>query len=119
MGVRGLVNKSAPGEILFLAIKTVAAGRYYFDGSPGARHSKPLPGHTYSNQTLENEPLTENEKDYLQTMATNLSYYECAQSPGFTAPLMEATRVSLFERLQVKSRVGLVVYAVENGIVRF
>ena len=48
-----------------------------------------------------------------------MTYKEIAQAMNITPRAIDGYRDSLFEKLDVKSRVGLAIYAVKNGIVTF
>jgi DNA-binding NarL/FixJ family response regulator len=46
-----------------------------------------------------------------------MTYKEIAQTMKLTPRNIDAFRDSLFDKLDVKSRVGLAIYAVKNGII--
>ena len=48
-----------------------------------------------------------------------MTYKEIAQSMHITPRAIDGYRDALFEKLDVKSRVGLAIYSVKNGIVTF
>lgn len=59
--------------------------------------------------------LTEREKELLRYCPTEMSYKEIAALMFCSPRTVESYRDSLFEKLKVKSRVGLAVYAMQNG----
>jgi DNA-binding CsgD family transcriptional regulator len=48
-----------------------------------------------------------------------MTYKEIAAQLKITPRVIDSYRDNLFEKLDVKSRVGLALYAVKNGIVTF
>lgn len=61
--------------------------------------------------------LSERELDFLRYSCTELSYKEIADKMFVSPRTIDGYREALFEKLEIKSRVGLVIYAIKNGIV--
>jgi len=61
--------------------------------------------------------LSENEISFLKLAATDLTYKEMAQKMQISPRTVDNYRDALFLKLNVKSRVGLAMYAVKSGIV--
>ena len=68
---------------------------------------------TFDNLKLMNE----NELEFLRLASTDLTYKEIAAHLNLSPRAIDGYRDILFEKLDVKSRVGLDIYAVNNGIV--
>jgi len=68
---------------------------------------------------LERSILNDTEIDFLKLASTEMTYKEIAQAMHMTPRHIDSYRDCLFTKLDVKSRVGLVIYAVKNGIVNF
>jgi two-component system, NarL family, invasion response regulator UvrY len=62
--------------------------------------------------------LSERETEFLQYACTELTYREMAEKMFCSPRTVEGYRDGLFERLGLKTRVGLVVFAIKNGIVK-
>jgi len=62
--------------------------------------------------------LSEREIAFLQLACTDLPYKAFAPLMQVNPRMVETTRDKLFRKLEVRSRVGLAVYAVKNGIHR-
>jgi len=60
--------------------------------------------------------ITEREKEFLQYTVTEMSYKEIAEKMFCSTRTVESYRDSLFEKFGLKSRVGLAVYAIKNGM---
>jgi len=61
--------------------------------------------------------LNEREIEFLKLACTELTYKEIAERMFLSARTIDGYRDTLFEKLNLKSRVGLVMYALKNGIV--
>lgn len=59
--------------------------------------------------------ITEREKEFLQYSITEMGYKEIAEKMFCSPRTVESYRDSLFEKLGLKTRVGLAVYAMKNG----
>ena len=62
--------------------------------------------------------LTEREIEFLQHCCTDLSYREIAEKMCVSFRTVDGYRESCSEKLQVKSRIGFVTYAIKEGLVR-
>lgn len=61
--------------------------------------------------------LNEKEREFLRWVCTELSYKEIAANMHISPRTADDYRQSLFGKLKVHSRVGLVMYAIKHGIV--
>jgi len=61
--------------------------------------------------------LNAREIDFLKLVCTEMTYKEIAEKMYLSARTIDGYRDALFEKLNVKSRVGLVLYAIKNNIV--
>ena len=62
--------------------------------------------------------LNDRETEFLKLVCTELTYKEIADRMHLSPRTIDSYRDNLFEKLQLKTRVGLVMYAVKNCIVR-
>ncbi|MCX6316703.1 MAG: response regulator transcription factor [Bacteroidetes bacterium] len=69
----------------------------------------------HSQQLLE---LNEREIEFLKLASTEMTYREIAEHMHLSPRTIDGYRDSLFEKLNIKNRVGLVLYAIKNGIVQ-
>ena len=60
--------------------------------------------------------LNEREREFLRWTCSELSYKEIAAKMSLSPHTVDDYRQSLFNKLKVHSRVGLVIYAIKNGI---
>jgi DNA-binding NarL/FixJ family response regulator len=58
--------------------------------------------------------LKDREMDFLRLVCTEMTYKEIASQMQLSPKTIDGYRESLFEKLQIKSRVGLAVYAIKH-----
>ena len=119
-GVKGYIVKDIDAGELRLALDTVIdKGFYYTDMVTGKLI------HTISNL---DEPelrvrrilsLNERELEFMKMVCTEWTYKEIADRMYLSPRTIDGYRDALFEKLNVRTRVGLAMYAVRNGIVNF
>jgi DNA-binding CsgD family transcriptional regulator len=63
--------------------------------------------------------LTETEVRFLRLTCTEMTYKEIAVSMHLNPRAVDNLRDNLFDKLDVKSRVGLAMYAIKHGIHTF
>ena len=68
-----------------------------------------------SNTKSETINITEREKEFLEYSVTEMGYKEIAEKMFCSPRTVESYRDALFEKLGLKTRVGLAVYAMKNG----
>jgi DNA-binding NarL/FixJ family response regulator len=61
--------------------------------------------------------LNAREIDFLKLVCSEMTYKEIAEKMFLSARTIDGYRDALFEKLNVKSRVGLVLFAIKNNIV--
>ena len=60
--------------------------------------------------------LKDREVEFLKLVCTEMTYKEIASAMFLSPKTIDGYREALFEKLQVKSRVGLVLYAIKNKL---
>ncbi|MEN9570559.1 MAG: hypothetical protein RL172_1790 [Bacteroidota bacterium] len=63
--------------------------------------------------------LTERELDFLKYCCTEFTYKEIADKMCVSPRTVDGYRDALFEKLHLKTRVGLVMYAIKNNLIKF
>lgn len=63
--------------------------------------------------------LHEKETEFLKLCCTEFTYKEIAARLSVSPRTVDGYRDALFEKLNVKTRIGLVMFSVKNGIVQF
>lgn len=68
------------------------------------------------NSSNEKDKFTERELEFLKYTVTEMTYKEIANKMCCSPRTVESYRDSLFEKLHLKTRVGLAVYALKNNL---
>jgi DNA-binding NarL/FixJ family response regulator len=105
-----LLKNSHPRELESALLKLVENGFYYPEWASKIIFSSI---NKTSNEAL--SKLTEREKEFLKYTITEKSYKEIAELMFCSPRTVESYRDNLFEKLNLKTRVGLAVYAIKNG----
>ena len=113
-GAKGYLLKNIHPADLERALKTLVSVGSYF---PDWVTRKIVVGLGKRQATEQKVNLTEREMEFLQYTVTEMSYKEIAERMFCSPRTVESYRDSLFEKLDLKSRVGLAVYAMKNGYV--
>ena len=117
-GARGYILKdSEPGE-LKAALRALEEKGFYYSDLVSGKLMHAINKMEDENGNLKNlVPLNERETDFLKYACTELTYKEIAEKMFLSPRTIDGYRDALFEKLNVKTRVGLVMYAIKNGIV--
>lgn len=116
-GAKGYILKdSDPIELQAAIHDVINKGYYYSDLVSGKLiHAINQIEDSGSNiNTFTN--LSEREIDFLKYACSELSYKEIAAKMFVSPRTIDGYRDDLFEKLSIKTRVGLVMYAIKNGV---
>lgn len=118
VGVKGFLKKDVhPSELKF-AIKSVAEeGYYYSHNATGKLVNLFRKGKESS--AMQKAVLNEVEISFLKSCASEMTYKEIANLMKLNPRAVDNLRDNLFTKLDVKSRVGLVMYAMKHGVATF
>jgi len=112
-GCKGYLLKDCTQTELHKAMtEIIEKGFYYVDYVTGKLI------HTIHKEEKSQEngiKLTERESEFLQYAASEMTYKEIATTMKLSERTIDGYREALFEKLQVKSRVGLVLFAIRLG----
>lgn len=115
-GGRGYVTKDAVQQELIIAVRQVARGRQYISVSidegdkTQADHRKRM--------TLNAKGLSARERQVLSSVARGYTNKQIAEQLGVSKASVEQYRLRLSRKLGAKSRVDLVDYALQAGLLR-
>jgi DNA-binding NarL/FixJ family response regulator len=115
-GAKGFLHKNIHPAELEKALDTLVNKGYYF---PEWTTGKLLSNIAAEPKT-DSKPatLSPKETEFLQYAATELTYKEIGEKMYCSPRTIEGYRDALFEKLNLKTRMGLVVYAVKNKIIK-
>ena len=117
-GAKGYVLKDCDPSELKTAIQSVLQKGFY--------HSELVSSkliHALSKEDEEEKPgpgrlhLSEKELEFLKWVCTDLSYKEIADKMHVSPRTVDGYRDALHEKLEVKGRVGMALFAIRQGIV--
>lgn len=118
-GVRGFLKKDIEPMELKFAINSVVQSGYYYSTSTAGRLANLFRNSAKDNLRLQHAMLDQLQVEFLKLACTDLTYKEIAQKMGLSPRSVDALRDQLFIKLDVKSRVGLAMVAIRNGVVSF
>ena len=118
LGVKGYLSKDVEPKELGEALQAVMnKGFYYTDFITGKLvHSLQSANGADAANSAALQSINDREKDFLQLACSELTYNEIAAKMFLSPKTIDGYRNSLFEKLSVKSRVGLALYAVKHGL---
>lgn len=119
LGVKGYLGKDVePAELSEALNAVINKGYYYTDFITGKLvHSLQL-GNEVNGQNGRLPAMNDRELDFLKLACSELTYNEIAAKMFLSPKTIDGYRNALFERLNVKSRVGLALWAVKHGVVK-
>jgi two-component system, NarL family, invasion response regulator UvrY len=115
LGATGYLLKNTDAEELKKALDAVINKNVYLSEYVSAKLVSGL--HTDMDENIKPIFLNEREKDFLRWTCTELAYKDIAEKMNLSPRTVDDYRQSLFTKLNVHSRVGLVMYAIRNKIV--
>ena len=117
LGVKGYISKDVEPAELKAAIETVAAGNFYYTDYVSRKLVHSLQQEQNTEEPALVEELKERELQFLKLACTDLTYQDIAKQMALSPKTIDGYRGVLFDKLKVKSRVGLAVYAIKNQLV--
>jgi len=118
-GVKGFLKKDIHPSELKYAIQTVVKSGYYYSNHTTGKLVSLFRNNAEGSLRLQNAMLSEQEISFLKLACSDLTYKEIAQKMGLNPRSIDTLRDHLFIKLDVKSRVGLAMVAIRNGVVTF
>ena len=124
LGAKGYLSKDIEVDDIHNAQKAISeTGRYYTDFLTGKLINSIQ--HELTENAKEGsvdsssiwQELSENEREFIKWACTEMTYEEIAKKMFLSAKTIDGYRGNLFNRYKLKSRVGLVLFAIRNGLV--
>jgi len=117
-GVKGFLRKDIDSNELQAAIHNVMKTGFYFTNNTTGRLVS-LFSKSQEHSMLMKSMLSEMETRFLRWVCTDLTYKEIAKEMHLNVRAIDNLRDNLFGKLEVKNRVGLVMYSIRHGIKTF
>jgi len=111
-GVKGYLLKDAEPDEFERALSKVSEGDLFYPDF--------VTKHLLNNFNIDKAAqvkLNPREIEFLRLTSTELTYKEIADTMCISVRTVDSYRDQLFEKLQIKSRVGLVLYSIKNKLV--
>jgi DNA-binding NarL/FixJ family response regulator len=117
-GAKGYILKDAEPAELKLAFEEVFSRGYFYNELVTRKVMQAVNKLIDPKETISIfAKLTEREIDFLRFACTELAYKEIAEKMNVSVRTVEGYRDTLCEKLGLKTRVGLAMYAIKSGIV--
>lgn len=110
-GCRGYLLKDIDPEEFFFALNSVSTSGYYLneDFSSALKSTEEKTSKNFSSREIE----------FINLACSERTYKQVADEMNLSPKTIDGYREALFQKLELKSRVGLVLYAVKNKMVHF
>lgn len=114
-GADGYLTKGCDKNELFTAIYQIAEKGYYHSDFTSSIFIKKMQDENYGISAVDS--LSPKEIEFLKYSCSELTYKDIAEKMGSSYRTIDGYRDSLFSKLNLKSRTGLVIFALKSGIV--
>ena len=116
-GAKGYILKDSEPAELKTALDSIMQKGYYYSELVTGKLIHSINTSNQNGNGNKTNQLNDRETEFLKLAATELTYKEIAEKMNLSPRTIDGYRDALFEKLELKSRVGLVLYAIKNGIV--
>jgi DNA-binding NarL/FixJ family response regulator len=114
-GAKGYILKDSKPQVLKNALQSIATTGFFYNelisDKLGKAHSTHIP-------MVSTAALSEKEIEFLKQCYSEKTYKQIAADMNISVRNAEALRSTLFEKLNTQSRIGLVMYALRNALVK-
>ena len=114
-GIKGYLLKSIGAEELQIALQYVVKYGYYYTPIITSNIHKQVEKKINQGNIPE---IKDREKELLNYLCTELSYAEIAKKMFLSESTVDTYRARLFDKFEVKNRIGLILKAVNMGLVK-
>jgi len=116
-GARGYILKESEPSELRSAINAVLQKGFYYSEMVTGRLVHSISGTDVDNKGSQQViQLSDREIEFLKFACSEMTYKEIAAQMHLSPRTIEGYRDALFLKLDIKTRTGLVIYAIKNGI---
>ncbi len=117
-GARGYILKDSKPRIFKDALNNIRDSGFYINDLVSNKLMQYInKEEVYDNDVLTLGNLSENEVAFLKWICTDKTYKEIADEMCLSPRTIDTYRDNLFKKLEVKTRVGLAIFAIKSGIV--
>ncbi len=116
-GVKGFLKKDVHPSELRLALQTVIQTGFYYSNHTTGKLVNLFRNGGSGLANLQKNLLSDQEIEFLRLACSDMTYKEVAIRMGMNPRSIDTLRDQLFIKLDVRSRVGLAIVAIKNGVV--
>ena len=117
-GAKGYLLKDSGVEELKKALQKLTVGEYYYNDTVMKTLIQRVQSPAKNNRaTKENLKLTEREIEIIKLVAEEFSNQEISEKLFISPRTVESHKRNMISKLDVKNSIGLVRYAISNGLV--
>lgn len=116
-GARGYILKDSDTPELKSAIEAVLTKGFYYTEMITGKLLHTINSSDEEGTTRKVLNLNEREMEFLKLSCSEMTYKEIADKMHLSPRTIDGYRDSLFDKLKIKTRVGLAIYAIKHGIV--
>lgn len=116
-GARGYILKDIHPKEFKAALDSVITKGFYYSELVTGKLIHVVSKLDDADTKISEDKITEKEIVFLRLICSELTYKEIADKMNVSPRTVDGYRDTLFEKVNVKTRVGLVMYAIKNGIV--
>jgi len=117
-GAKGYILKDSEPSELRAALDSIMTKGYYYSELVTGKLIHSINKLDEDSDVRNLVQLNDREIDFLKYACTEMTYKEIADKMFLSPRTIDGYRDALFEKLNLKTRVGLVMYAIKNGIVQ-
>ncbi|MEC4003700.1 response regulator transcription factor [Flavobacterium sp. SUN052] len=114
-GAKGYLLKNTHPVELEKALNGLVSNGFYYPEWAASKVFASIGGNPLKTKNEHIIHITEREKEFLKYSVSEMNYKEISEKMCCSPRTVESYRDSLFEKLELKTRVGLAVYALKNG----
>lgn len=115
LGVQGYIGKDVEPEELKQALQEIIQKGYHYTDQLTGQLIQSL---QENNNIIQNgHNLNEQELTFIRLACSEDTYSQIADKMFLSPKTIDGYRASVFEKLNIKSRVGLAIYAIQSGLV--
>ena len=112
-GAKGYLLKDTPPETLQFAIEEIMNNGYYHSDIVATTLVQAF----HKKSDAEELGLRDKEIQFIKLAATERTYKQIAEEMNLSPKTIDGYRQEVFQRYNIKNRVGLVLFAIKNGLV--
>lgn len=110
LGARGYILKDSKPVVLQQAFDSIIEKGYYSNDLVNSRLIRKL-----EHQSIQDLLINEREREFLQLACSDLTYKQIAEKMNTSPRTIDNYRDNLFVKFDIRSRVGLALFAIKQG----